>query len=375
MKLLVASHACALPQNQQLFALAAKQRGYRFTMVLPQEWKAEYGNRLKAQLYQGFDADLVPSPVINNGSVPLHAYCMRIRSLIKQVKPDLIYAHNEAYGLSTLQWCRAAKATGVPFGFFSCQNLAKKYPVPFRQAESWVYRNSRFFFPITGAVDDVHRQKGYEGPSTILPLGFDPDRYHPTVDVNARHRQAADREFRLAFVGRVVEEKGLETLANALGKLKDLSWKLIMIGSGPHESRVRSALENNGVAARVQWRGFVPHDEVARFFESVDCLVLPSETRKNWKEQFGRVLVESMACGTPVIGSDSGEIPNIIRATGGGLVFHESQSDSLAGRLRKMMTDIDARCAMADSGLAYVREHYALPKLATRFCEAIESAN
>ncbi len=88
-----------------------------------------------------------------------------------------------------MQWCLANKRYGsVPFGFFSCQNLVKRYPPPFRQGEAWVYRNSSFFFPITQAVDDAHRMKGYRGPSTILPLGYDPEIYHVTQDITSRHQ-------------------------------------------------------------------------------------------------------------------------------------------------------------------------------------------
>ncbi|WP_236625000.1 glycosyltransferase [Rhodopirellula sp. SWK7] len=374
MKLVIVSHACALPQNQHMFSLAAKKRDWHVTMVLPQRWKNEYGKFMDAELYPSFSANLISAPVINNGSVPLHAYRMRAGALLRKLSPDVVFAHNEAYALSTIQWCRAAKQNGdIPFGFFSCQNLVKRYPIPFRQSESWVYRNSKFFLPITNAVDEVHREKGYCGPSSILPLGFDPDQYHATESIMKRHRDASSRTFRFAFVGRVVEEKGLVNLAAALGKIADLDWQLIMIGAGPYEPEVKAAFEKHHVAERVEWRGFVPHHEVARFFESVDCLLLPSETRANWKEQFGRVLVESMACGTPVVGSDSGEIPTIIQKTGGGIAFREANPESCAEALRRMISDTDARCEMAESGHAYVHKKYALPVLADQFATAVES--
>lgn len=147
------------------------------------------------------------------------------------------------------------------------------------------------------------------------------------------------------------------------------------MGAGPFEEQVKAELNSNRVADRVEWRGFVPQSEVAKFFESVDALVLPSESRANWTEQFGRVLVESMACGTPVIGSDSGEIPNIIRQTGGGLVFQEADVESCASTLRKMMEDCNSRAVMAASGHAFVHLNYALPELAKRFADLVEAAN
>lgn len=342
-------------------------------MVLPSQWKNEYGTYFQSELLAGFDADLVTAPVLMNGSVPLHAYRLFPKRLLRDRHPDIVYSHNEPYALSTFQWCHASVSNGhIPFGFFSCQNLLKRYPLPFRWGESWVYRNSSFAFPITQSVDEVHRQKGYRGSSTILPLGFDPKRYFSANDITHRH-MSGSRPFRLAFVGRVVEEKGLLTLVRALGQVTDRDWRLILVGSGPHEQAIKDELAVLGIADRVEWRGFLPHDQVASFYESVDALALPSESRPNWKEQFGRVLVEALACGTPVVGSDSGEIPHIIRQSGGGLVFKEADVESCAVALRQMMANVPARADTAVRGNAYVNEHYALPKLADRFAEQIEA--
>lgn len=342
-------------------------------MVLPSQWKNEYGTYFQSEMLAGFDADLVTAPVLMNGSVPLYVYRLFAKRLLRNRRPGIVYSHNEPYALSTFQWCQASASNGhIPFGFFSCQNLVKRYPLPFRWGESWVYRNSSFAFPITQSVDEVHRQKGYRGPATILPLGFDPKLYFPANDIAQRHMTASG-PFRLAFVGRVVEEKGLLTLVKALVQVTDLEWRLIVVGYGPHEPAIKAELAKCGIADRVEWRGFLPHDHVAAFYESVDALVLPSESRPNWKEQFGRVLVEALACGTPVVGSDSGEIPNIIRTSGGGLVFKEADVESCAVALRQLMANVPARANMAVRGNAYVNEHYALPKLADRFADQIEA--
>lgn len=374
MHILIASHACSLPQNQQIFSLAAKQRGWKVTLVLPSNWKNEYGRIHEARLLDGFDAGLITTPVLKTGSVPLHLYRLNMSRLLRDVKPDVVYSHNEAYALSTMQLCRANLVAGKkPFGFFSCQNLVKKYPIPFRQGEAWVYRNSSFFFPITDSVDHVHRQKGYTGKSCVIPLGFDPRSYSATKCVRERH-QSSVGTFRLAFIGRVVEEKGLITLAAALGKIQDLDWQFIIVGAGPFQTEVKNALRESGIADRVEWRGFVPHDEVAKFYETVDALILPSETRSNWTEQFGRVLVEAMACGTPVIGSDSGEIPNIIRASRGGLIFKEADVDDCSLALRQIIEDHESRSLMAELGHRFVHDNYALNAIAGRFADAIEAA-
>ncbi|MEM6260643.1 MAG: glycosyltransferase family 4 protein [Planctomycetota bacterium] len=375
LKVLIASHACATPQNQALFADAARERNWDVTLCLPRWWKDEYGQWLPARLMEGFDARLTHFPVTRNGSVPLHVYLGRLGRLIRDVNPDVIYSHNEAYAASTIQWCWAnARTLARPFGFYSCQNILKRYPTPFRQGEAWVYKHSRFFFPITHNVDQVHRDKGYTGRSTIVPLGYDARKFYPKQAIETRHLQAEGRPVQLVYAGRVVEEKGLITLAAALGQLTDLDWDLLIAGGGDYELQVKAAMADHGVSDHVQWLGFVGRDEMPALFESADLMVLPSETRSNWKEQFGRVILESIACGTPVVGSDSGEIPYLIREINGGAVFHESQPDSLAESLRTLMTNHSKRAQVAIEAASYVSERYTLDDITDQFADAIEEA-
>jgi glycosyltransferase involved in cell wall biosynthesis len=94
----------------------------------------------------------------------------------------------------------------------------------------------------------------------------------------------------------------------------------------------------------------------------MDCLVLPSRTTKKWKEQFGRVLIEAMACEVPVIGSDSGEIPNVIGESG--LIFKEGDVDDLASKLKLLITNMDLRVELAGKGRQRVLKHFTQEKVA-----------
>jgi glycosyltransferase involved in cell wall biosynthesis len=92
------------------------------------------------------------------------------------------------------------------------------------------------------------------------------------------------------------------------------------------------------------------------FYRELDVLVVPSRTRHNWKEQFGRVIIEAMACCVPVIGSDSGAIPGVIGD--GGLIFPEDDSAALSDCLQTLMHDEGLRCQLAEKGRARVLENY-----------------
>jgi glycosyltransferase involved in cell wall biosynthesis len=98
------------------------------------------------------------------------------------------------------------------------------------------------------------------------------------------------------------------------------------------------------------------------FYRSIDTLVLPSITRPNWKEQFGRVLIEAMACGVPPVGSESGEIPNGIGD--GGLTFPEGDADSLRERLVRLARQPALRARLGERGRERVLACYTHRRIA-----------
>ena len=102
--------------------------------------------------------------------------------------------------------------------------------------------------------------------------------------------------------------------------------------------------------AQVQVLDGLSHERMAEGFARLDVLALPSRTTPTWKEQFGRVIVEALWCGVPVVGSDSGEIPWLIGLTGGGLVFPEGDDAALAGRLTELREDPALRQRLATQG-------------------------
>jgi glycosyltransferase involved in cell wall biosynthesis len=106
--------------------------------------------------------------------------------------------------------------------------------------------------------------------------------------------------------------------------------------------------------------------------------VLPSETTdhfstltaQGWKEQFGHVLIEAMACAVPIIGSDSGEIPHVIDQAG--LIFPEGNAVALAARLRLLMENSDRRLSLAEAGYRRAISRYTNRALAKQLLEFYE---
>jgi glycosyltransferase involved in cell wall biosynthesis len=119
-----------------------------------------------------------------------------------------------------------------------------------------------------------------------------------------------------------------------------------------------------GIAQRVHFDGSIPSAQMPAYLQQLDVLVLSSRTRPNWKEQFGRVLVEAMACGVAVVGSDSGEIPHVIG--GAGLVFPEDDAGALAGHLRRLMTSPSLRAELGRNGRQRVLEKFTQAQVAAK---------
>ncbi|MFO8100173.1 MAG: glycosyltransferase family 4 protein [Salinibacter sp.] len=373
MKLLVCSHPCVTPVNQAFFAEVERQTGWDLTLVVPSSWKTEYGPR-QAERWPAFRGDLCPIPVLGSGNIPLHVYRATFLRLLRSVQPDAIYVHNEPYAASTAQLWLANRATqNVPMGFYSAQNIVKQYPPPFRWTEQAVYRSAQFAFPCAESVRDTLRAKGYAGPATVLPLGVDATLYAPDPSTRALRAELADgAEVLFGYVGRITEEKGLPTLLDALHQVPDaLNWRLVVLGTGDWASAFDQRAAALGLTARITRLGYVEHTAVPRYYAAFDLLVVPSETQPTWKEQFGRVLVESLACGTPVVGSSSGEIPIVVRRTGGGLVFPEGQATALANRLTTLATDPEQRAALGRTGRENVRTAFTNEALARRFADTV----
>jgi glycosyltransferase involved in cell wall biosynthesis len=166
---------------------------------------------------------------------------------------------------------------------------------------------------------------------------------------------------RIGFVGRLVEQKNVDALVRAFAPLAGPA-ELVITGRGPCEESLRALAAALGVAERTRFIGALESAEVAPAMADLDVLVLPSRTTPNWAEQFGRVLVEAMACEVAVVGSSSGEIPRVIGEPA--LVFPEGDVTALCAILRRLVEHPDERAEFARRGRAralalYTQQHIA----------------
>jgi glycosyltransferase involved in cell wall biosynthesis len=377
MKLLIVSHSCVTPINQQFYAEVERQTNWDLTIVLPDNWKNEYGNTLSPESWPAYQGKLLSIPVWKSGNIPLHIYRSFFIKLLQEINPDFIYVHHEPYAAATAQVYLANRLSiKKPIAFFTWQNIFKNYPFPFRQMEHWVLKESHCAFPGSRSAEEIIKQKGYEGISVILPSGIDSNIYFPRPEAQELKSKlrTAQNEVLIGYLGRIVEEKGLKTLLMALRQIEHLPWRLIVVGSGPYETEFEDLAQNLQLIHRISRLGYISHTEAPLYLSAFDLLVIPSETRPNWKEQFGRVIIEAIACSTPVVGSDSGEIPHLIQATGGGLTFPEGQKEALATQLQQLILNPLLRLQLVEQGRQVILQNYTNASLSQRFVQTIEKA-
>lgn len=189
----------------------------------------------------------------------------------------------------------------------------------------------------------------------VVPFGATVE---PPAEVSAPFR--ADGPARLLFVGRLVERKGVHRLLEALARLPDPSAvRLKVVGGGPERARLEGLARELGVADRVEFTGFVSADGLQRAFEEADAFVLPAvRDRKGDVEGLGVVLIEAMAHARPVVASDAGGIPDIVRDGETGLLVPPDDPDALARAIERLRRDPEAARALGLRGREWVTRQF-----------------
>jgi glycosyltransferase involved in cell wall biosynthesis len=348
-KVLMVSKALVVGAYQRKLEEIARRPEIELTVVLPDGWReGVFGKvtRLHRVHTQGYR--LITAPLRFNGQFHLHYYPTLPR-LLAELQPDVFHMDEEPYNLATWLALRAASRHDIASLFFTWQNLERRYPWPFRHFEQASYGLARHAIAGNPTAGTVLQQKGYRGDISVIPqFGVDPDLFSPAPERSAgRHSQ-----FVVGYAGRLAPEKGVDLLLKACAGLKDIGWTLQMLGDGPQREPLGHLAAALGIADRVVFLGKAPSTEVVDYYRQFDVLVLPSISRPNWVEQFGRVLIEAMACGVPVVGSDSGEIPWVIGDAG--MIYPEGNVEALTAVLRELSLDPERRHELAQRGRSRV---------------------
>ncbi|MFH1895940.1 MAG: glycosyltransferase [bacterium] len=337
-KLLICSHAYVSPENLIKPQLLAKK--FKVGLVVPKKWEAMgrklqiTNDELRMTNFKTFRLGTFLSG--NGGKYFYNPFSLFLVFL--KFKPEILYVEEEPWTPSAFELLFLAKLFRVKRKvIFSWENLdlplagwqrfvkkfvltgvdlvvcgnseAKKLIENYLGWKSWRHRKTCVFVNAQFGVDT----KRFVSSSVIT---------HPSPD-----------KFVIGFVGRFVSAKGIDTLIEALSLLpKDC--RLLLVSTTKLPDRFLDLAKRHKVLNRIQVVESKPHQELPQYLNQMDVFVLPSKTTPSWKEQFGRVLIEAMACGLPVIGSSSGAIPEVVGSAG--LTFEENNPSDLAKKIKKL---------------------------------------
>jgi glycosyltransferase involved in cell wall biosynthesis len=377
MRILVASHTYIVDLNcEKLRALASLDPEIEVAIVVPKRWRpGGVQNQIvetKARTEGNFR--IVPVSNFSQNNQALLTFSADIIRLLYQFKPQIIQVEQGAKALSYTQLITLNRLLRLSAKnlFFTWWNLPYETKFPISLIEAYNLRHTDGAIPGNQDAADILRQHGYTGPVKVMPqLGVDETLFSPHTQpgLTAKLSIKSD-EFIIGFVGRFVPEKGLLTLLKAVAGLTAKSWKLLLLGRGEFKDTILTEAKAMGICDRLVFIESVPHHRVPDYLNLMDVLVLPSETTYQvrtltavgWKEQFGHVLIEAMACQVPVIGSDSGEIPNVIGNAG--LIFSEGDFAALRQCLQQLIDRPDFAQKIARDGYLRVRTKYTNKALA-----------
>jgi glycosyltransferase involved in cell wall biosynthesis len=184
----------------------------------------------------------------------------------------------------------------------------------------------------------------------------------------APRERRADEPFRLLFVGRLVERKGVHVLLQAMAHLVERrAVELQVVGEGPERPRLEAASRALGLGERVEFTGAIPASELALRFSECDAFVLPAvRDAKGDVEGLGVVLMEALLHGKPVIASESGGIVDIVRDGETGLLVASGDSAALAAAIERYMNDPELAAQLATRGRTHVLEEFSWKTITER---------
>lgn len=367
MRVLLISHTCQSRREGQPRALElAKFDDIELCVLAPQRFN-HYGPWREAEVPENpgftYRVESVRFPWLPKAQNYLHYY-PALSSILTEFRPDIIDLWEETWSLCSVHACylRNRKLPSAKIVAETEQNINKNLRPPFESFRSYVLKNADYCI---GRGEEAVRHlcsKGYQGPAASVPNAVDAELFRP-MDRAACRRELGLSGFVAGYIGRLVEEKGVFDMVEALPHC-DEEVNLVFGGDGPVRAGLEERVQQLKVPHRVTFLPHRPLDELPVVMNALDVLVLPSRTTATWKEQFGRVLIEAQACATPNLGSDSGAIPDVVGEAG--IIVPEANPQALAEGMDRMRSDLAATRQMGESGRRQVEEHYTWACVARR---------
>ncbi len=367
-RLLTVGHSYCVALNRRLAHEMARAAGdeWEVTAVAPRFFHGDL-RPIAVEPQPGELCRLATVPAHLTGLPQLFFYGRGLHRLLCE-RWDLVHCWEEPYVVAGAQVARSCRPPAA-LVFYTFQNIAKRYPPPFSALEQTCIERCTGWIASGETVARAQSGRAWNRkPHCVLPLGVDVELFSPDRAAGraVRARLGWDDEGPpvVGFLGRFIAAKGLAPLMRALEGVHT-PWRALFVGGGPMESALRAWAEPLGDRVRIV--GGVAHDAVPAYLNAMDLLAAPSQTTPAWREQFGRMLIEAFACGVPVIGSDSGEIPYVVADAG--VIVGERDAAGWRRALGELLESPARRAQLAARGRERAHTSYAWPVVARRHLE------
>jgi glycosyltransferase involved in cell wall biosynthesis len=361
-KVLTIAHNAVAGSNRRRTEALSKLPDVEVSLLTPRWWFEE-GRRIEVP----HSAPWRVGRTVFTGNGTRHVYVTGLIQAIRKTQPDVIDLFEEPFSLVALQTLllRDLLAPRAAFVFYSAVNVQREWRWPYRAIERLILRRADGAHAPNQDVPRILRARAFLGrPLSVIPLGVDDARFAAAEPSSLPGIPTP----RIGFVGRLEPVKGLDELLDAF-QLLTTSASLVIAGEGSEKGRLMPRLRALGVHVLPP----VSYENMPAVLKGLDVLVLPSVTiLPLHREQFGRVLVEAMAAGVPVVGSSSGAIPEVIGDAG--LVVPERDARALAQAIQRLLTEPGLRQTLVERGRQRVQDHFAWPVVADQTLELFRSA-
>jgi glycosyltransferase involved in cell wall biosynthesis len=358
--------------HREIYRVLAERNNLEVHLLVPRSWKEAHGLVM-------CEPEASPSLHVHQSHILFgyrqHRVMYReLGRIMRTVRPHMVVLDQEPENYAAIQGviARNKSSPDAKLALTSSRNIDHVgigFPYRFELTHRWCDRYVRrhpvdaCFVRTKAAIPFMQR---YARDIVHIPF---------SVDANGLMKRPSTKQsngksglITIGYLGRLIEPKGVRLLLNAFPYLP-ANTRLMFVGRGELGDTLKAEAIRMGVGERVIILPPVPHDEVPGVLAQMDLIVVPSLETKYWKEQCPRVPMEAMACGVPVIGSQSGGILEVLGETG--RFFRTGDLEDLVEKLLQVIGDPSARKSMAALGRARVLGEYDVPLIAARMAEVI----
>ena len=244
----------------------------------------------------------------------------------------------------------------------------------FKKLQHFVMKNADYVtVNSTATMNELTKRfPNYSSKIAVMPMGVDTDLFKKR---NLKRPRKYEKNKILLFVGRLSDQKGLQYLIDSMSDISryNPNAKLLIIGEGPYKKKLEERANKLGIGNNLEFLGSMPASDVAEYYNFADIFLIPSLSTKTGTEALGLSMLEAMASGCAVIGTNVGGIPFVIKNGYSGVLVKQKSSNELSHAIITLLKDKKKSKKLGENATMFIRKNYSWDKVAKDFMEVYKS--